>query len=97
MLRNQHDARFLDSFNINSAQLVCMRDAEVAELKAKLKKSESEATKVEELRKCVSDLEGTFAVKVGEAASLTAQNVSLLENVSALELEHDGLKGPNYG
>ncbi|GJR64152.1 hypothetical protein Tco_0010217 [Tanacetum coccineum] len=64
MLRNQHDARFLDSFNINSAQ---HRDAEVAELKAKLEKSESEATEVEELRKRVSDLEATFAVKVGES------------------------------
>ncbi|GKB75434.1 hypothetical protein Tco_0942329 [Tanacetum coccineum] len=72
MLRNQHDAGFLDSFNINSAQ---HRDAEVAELKAKLEKSESEATEVEELRKGVFDLEAMFSIKVGEAASLTAQNI----------------------
>ncbi|GJU96893.1 hypothetical protein Tco_1326164 [Tanacetum coccineum] len=32
------------------------------------------------------------AVKVGEAASLTTQNAGLLEKVSALELERDGLK-----
>ncbi|GKA58892.1 hypothetical protein Tco_0758205 [Tanacetum coccineum] len=86
MLRNQHDAGFLYSFNINSAQH--QRDAEVAELKAKLEKLESKAAKVEELRKRVSDLEAAVAVKVGEAASLTAQNAGLLEKVSALELEH---------
>ncbi|GJT72756.1 hypothetical protein Tco_1032042 [Tanacetum coccineum] len=124
LLRNQHDVGFLDSFNINSAQHVCMvselclryeheimtrekyekrftdsdamvqqRDAKVVELKAKLEKSESEAAEVEELRKRVSDLEATVAMKVGEAASLTAQNAGLLEKVSALELERDGLKG----
>nr|GEW54874.1 hypothetical protein [Tanacetum cinerariifolium] len=124
MLHNQHDARFLDNFNINSAQHVflvselCLRyeheimtrekyekrlsnsvamvqqgDAKVAGLKAKLEKSESEATEVEELHKRVSNLEAMVAVKVGEAASLTAQNVGLLEKVSALELERDGLKG----
>ncbi|GKD27800.1 hypothetical protein Tco_1234014, partial [Tanacetum coccineum] len=87
MLRNQHDAGFLYSFNINSAQH--QRDAEVAELKAKLEKLESKAAKVEELRKRVSDLEAAVAVKVGEAASLTAQNAGLLEKVSALELELD--------
>ncbi|GJS52643.1 hypothetical protein Tco_0626005 [Tanacetum coccineum] len=123
MLCNQHDARFLDSFNINSPQHVCMvselhlryeheimtrdkyekrfidsvamvqeRDAEVAELKAKLEKSESKAEEVEELCMRVSDLESTVAVKVGEAASLTAQNAGLFEKVSALELERDGLK-----
>ncbi|GKE28008.1 hypothetical protein Tco_1443392, partial [Tanacetum coccineum] len=128
MLRNQHDAGFLDSFNINSAQHVCMvselrlrykheimtrekykkwftdsvalvqqRDAEVAELKSKLEKLESEAAKVEELCKRVSDLEAAVAVKVGEAASLTAQNAGLLEKVSALELERDGLKGQVMG
>ncbi|GKF86949.1 hypothetical protein Tco_0254776, partial [Tanacetum coccineum] len=32
-------------------------------------------------------------LKVGEAASLTTQNAGLLEKVSALELERDGLKG----
>ncbi|GJR16222.1 hypothetical protein Tco_0798874 [Tanacetum coccineum] len=123
MLRNQHDAWFLDSFNINSAQHVCMvselrlryeheimtrekyekrftdsatmvrqRDVEVAELKVKLEKWKSEAAKVEELCKRVSDLEATVAVKVGEAVSLTTQNAGLLEKVSALELERDGLK-----
>ncbi|GJZ72637.1 hypothetical protein Tco_0636783 [Tanacetum coccineum] len=128
MLRNQHDVGFLDSFNINSAQHICMvselclrykheimmrekyenrftdsaamvqhRDEEVTELKAKLEKSESEVTEVEELRKHISDLEATIAVKVGEAASLTAQNAGLLEKVSALELERDGLKGQVVG
>nr|GEW44561.1 hypothetical protein [Tanacetum cinerariifolium] len=102
MLRNQHDAGFLDSFNINSAQHVawfsnCKRDAEVAEFKAKLEKSESEAAKMEELRKCVSDLEATVSVKVGEAASLAASYVGLLEKVSALEFHNDGLKSQVVG
>ncbi|GJY75753.1 hypothetical protein Tco_0480869 [Tanacetum coccineum] len=124
MLRNQHDAGFLDSFNINSSQHICMvfelclryeheimirdkyekrftnsvtpvqqRDAEVAELKAKLEKSKFEAAEVDELYKCVSDLEATVVIKVSEASSLTAQNAGLLEKVSALELERNGLKG----
>ncbi|GJY81650.1 gypsy type transposase [Tanacetum coccineum] len=128
MLCNQHDAGFLDRFNINSAQHVCMvselhlgyeheimtrekyekrftdsaalvqqRDAEVAKLKAKLEKLESEAAEVEELRKRVSDLEATIAVKFGKAASLIAQNSGLLEKVSALDLERDGLKGQVVG
>ncbi|GKE39645.1 hypothetical protein Tco_1463050 [Tanacetum coccineum] len=72
-------------------------DAKVAELKAKLEKSESEAVEVEELRKRVSDLEAAVSVKVSEVASLTAQNAGLLEKVSALELERDGLKGQVVG
>ncbi|GJU71400.1 hypothetical protein Tco_1262805 [Tanacetum coccineum] len=128
MLRNQHDSGFLDSFNINSAQHVCMvselrlryeheimtrekcekrftdsatvvqqRDAEVAELKTKLEKSEAEVAEVEELRRRVSNLEAMVAIKVGEAASLTAQNVGLLEKVFVLELECDGLKSQVAG
>ncbi|GJQ93742.1 hypothetical protein Tco_0004881 [Tanacetum coccineum] len=127
-LHNQGGVGFLDAFNINSAQHICMtselrihyeyeimtrekfeqkftdsavivqqRDVEVVELKAKLEKSESEAAEVEELRKHVSDLEAMVAMKVGEAASFTTQNASLLEKVSALELERNGLKGQVVG
>nr|GEV15533.1 hypothetical protein [Tanacetum cinerariifolium] len=101
-LRNQGDAGFLDAFNINSAQHICMMfklclcyeheimtrekfekkftdSATIAELKAKLEKSKSEAVEVEELLKRVSDLEVMVVVKVGEAASLTTQNSSFLE------------------
>ncbi|GJY01718.1 hypothetical protein Tco_0359870 [Tanacetum coccineum] len=110
MLHNQHDAGFLDSFNINSTQHVCIvselrlryeheimtrdkyekrftdsvalvqqRDAEVAELKAKLEKLESEAAKVEELRKRVSDLEVAVAVKVGEAGFIKEERAAKLD------------------
>ncbi|GKA99104.1 hypothetical protein Tco_0827041 [Tanacetum coccineum] len=53
---------------------------------------QSEAVKVEELRKRVFDLEALVAVKFGEVASLTTHNASLLERVSAVELERDSLK-----
>ncbi|GJT94018.1 hypothetical protein Tco_1082863 [Tanacetum coccineum] len=82
-LRNQGDVGFLDAFNINSPQYICMADAKVVELKVKLKKSESKAAEVEELRKRVFDLEAMVAVKVGEAASLTTQNAGLLEKDAA--------------
>ncbi|GJS34886.1 hypothetical protein Tco_0533268, partial [Tanacetum coccineum] len=95
-LRNQGDAGFLDAFNINSAQHICMA-SELRLLKVKLEKSESEVVEVEELHKRVSDLEAMVDVKVGEAASLTTQNASLLEKVSALELEHDGLRDQIVG
>ncbi|GJT43305.1 hypothetical protein Tco_0952020 [Tanacetum coccineum] len=83
-LRNQGDVGFLDAFNINSAQHICMaselrhcykheimtrekfmrkftdsaaivqqRDAEVADLKARLERFEAEAAKVVKLRKRV--------------------------------------------
>ncbi|GJX79523.1 hypothetical protein Tco_0327672 [Tanacetum coccineum] len=127
-LRNQSDVGFLNSFNINSAQHICMaselclhyeheimtrekferkftnsvavvqqREAEVVELKVKLEKSESEVAEVEEIRKRVSDLEAMVAVKVGEVASLTTQNASLLEKVSIVELERDSLKSQVMG
>ncbi|GJT06031.1 hypothetical protein Tco_0840493 [Tanacetum coccineum] len=122
-LRNQSDIGFLNAFNINFAQHICIAyelrlryeheivtrekfekkftdsvavvqqmDAEVAELKVKLEKSESEVTEVGELRKRVSDLEALAAVKAGEVASLTTQNAGLLEKVSVVELESDSLK-----
>nr|GEX16880.1 putative transposase (putative), gypsy type [Tanacetum cinerariifolium] len=64
---------------------------------AALCNQESEAAEVEDLCKRVSDLEAMITVKVGEAASLTTQNAGLLEKVSALELECDGLKGQVVG
>ncbi|GKE78870.1 hypothetical protein Tco_1544990, partial [Tanacetum coccineum] len=95
-LRNQHDARFLDSFNIISAQHVCMV-SELPEgcgdLRARLEKSEAEAAEVAELRKHVSNLEAIVAVKVGEVATLNTQNVSLSEKGYAFELVHRELDG----
>ncbi|GJX13577.1 hypothetical protein Tco_0205335 [Tanacetum coccineum] len=85
-LRNQHDVSFLD-----------VRDTEVADLKVKLERLESEAAEVEELRKCVSDLEALVAVKFGEVAGLTTQNAGLLERVSAVESERDSLKSQVVG
>ncbi|GKG05031.1 hypothetical protein Tco_0315418, partial [Tanacetum coccineum] len=54
--------------------------------------SEAEAAEVIELRKRVSDLEATVAVKVGELSTLRTKNVGLVEKVSALESERYGLK-----
>ncbi|GKC63917.1 hypothetical protein Tco_1096515 [Tanacetum coccineum] len=127
-LRNQGDAGFLDAFNINTAQHICMtselrvryeheimtrkkfehkftnsvavvqqRDAEIAKLKAKLERSESKAVEAGELRRRVSDFEASISVKVDEAASLTTQNIGLLEKVSTLELERDSLKNQVVG
>nr|GEU55603.1 transposase (putative), gypsy type [Tanacetum cinerariifolium] len=127
-LRNQSDVGFLNAFNINSSQHICMaselrlryeheimtrekferkfidsvavvqqRDTEVADLKVKLEKLETEAAEVEELRKLVSDLEAPVAVKSGEVASLTTQNAGLLERVSTAELECDSLKSQVVG
>ncbi|GKC36702.1 hypothetical protein Tco_1049086 [Tanacetum coccineum] len=59
-LRNQHDATFLDAVNVNSAQ---HRNAEIVDLNTRLEKSEAEVDEVIELRKRVSDLEATVAVK----------------------------------
>ncbi|GJV55502.1 hypothetical protein Tco_1456507 [Tanacetum coccineum] len=59
---------------------------------AALRNQKSEAAKVEELRKRVSDLEALVVVKSGEVDSLTTQNVDLLEKVSVVELERDSLK-----
>ncbi|GKG59907.1 hypothetical protein Tco_0607535, partial [Tanacetum coccineum] len=49
------------------------------------------AAEVEELRKCVSDLEALVAVKSGEVVGLTKQNAGLLERVSAVESDLDRL------
>nr|GEZ95223.1 putative transposase (putative), gypsy type [Tanacetum cinerariifolium] len=87
MMREKYEKKFTDSF-----AMVQQRDVEVAELKAKLEKSKSEDAEVKGLRQRVFDLEATFFVKVGEAASLTARNAGLLEKVSALKLKRDGLK-----
>ncbi|GKC77598.1 hypothetical protein Tco_1128372 [Tanacetum coccineum] len=94
-LRNQHDVAFLDAVNINSAQH--QRDAEIADMKARLEKSEAKAAEVIELRKRVSDLEATVAIKVGELASFHTENVGLVERVSALESKRDRLKNQVVG
>ncbi|GKC01519.1 hypothetical protein Tco_0987655, partial [Tanacetum coccineum] len=96
-LRNQCDVGFLDDFNINYVQHICMvselhlryeheiitREKFEQKFTDSVAKLESEATKVEELRKRVSDLEAMVVVKVGEATSLTTQNAGLLEKDAA--------------
>nr|GEV54508.1 hypothetical protein [Tanacetum cinerariifolium] len=96
-LRNLHDATFLDVVNVNLAQHVCMRDAKIVDLNTRLEKSEADVAEVIEFCKCVSDLEATITVKVDELANLRTENVSLVEKVSALELECDGLKNQVVG
>ncbi|GKB14243.1 hypothetical protein Tco_0848166 [Tanacetum coccineum] len=92
MTRKKFERKFTDSVAV-----VQQRDAEIAELKAKLERSESKAVEAGELRRRVSDLEAAISVKVDEAASLTTQNIGLLEKVSALELERDSLKNQVVG
>ncbi|GJY06143.1 hypothetical protein Tco_0373197 [Tanacetum coccineum] len=103
-LRNQHDARFLDCFNINYAQHTCM----VSELRLRYEheimtreKYEkkftnsvvAEAVEVVELRKRMSDLEVAVVAKVSEVTTLVMQNAELLGKVSALELVREELDG----
>ncbi|GKE75778.1 hypothetical protein Tco_1537819, partial [Tanacetum coccineum] len=68
------------------------KDVEIASLKDKLRKAESEAATVVGLHKKVSDLEDVYATRLDEIASLTAQNAKLSGTVSGLELVCDGLK-----
>ncbi|GJR68088.1 hypothetical protein Tco_0014153 [Tanacetum coccineum] len=90
-LRNQTGARFLNAFNINSAQHVCMvsklrlRDAKIVALKARLERSEKESAELSGLRGRVSKLETEVVAKSEEVAGLNKQNAKLLGKVSALE------------
>ncbi|GKD91902.1 hypothetical protein Tco_1371739, partial [Tanacetum coccineum] len=90
-LHNQNDVGFLNSFNINSAQHVCMRDVEITDLKAKLEKTEREATEVVMLRGHVSELEAGLAANSGEVVVLNGRNSELLGKVSSLESTHEEL------
>nr|GEW04093.1 putative transposase (putative), gypsy type [Tanacetum cinerariifolium] len=72
-------------------------NAPVAESVDRLEKSEAEAAEVIELHKRMSDLEATVSIKVGELASFYTKNVGLVERVSALESERDGLKNQLVG
>ncbi|GKA43412.1 hypothetical protein Tco_0736136 [Tanacetum coccineum] len=89
--RNQHDATFLDAVNVNSAQHVCrVSELQIVDLNTRLEKSEAEAAEVIELRKRVSDLEETVAVKVGKmredfALQQDATERQFAERVSELD------------
>nr|GFA26793.1 hypothetical protein [Tanacetum cinerariifolium] len=96
-LRNQHDVAFLDAKLIDSAAIVQQRDAKIADLKARLEKSEADAAKVIELRKRVFDLEATVAIKVGELTNFRTENFGLVERVFALESKCDSLKNQVVG
>ncbi|GJS28777.1 hypothetical protein Tco_0489397 [Tanacetum coccineum] len=99
-LHYEHEIMTSEKFKkkfTDSVAVVQQRDAEIAILKAWLEKSEAEAAKVIELRKYVSDLEVTVAIKVGELANLHTKNVGLVERVSALESERDSLKNQVVG
>ncbi|GJR99361.1 hypothetical protein Tco_0315870 [Tanacetum coccineum] len=95
-LRYEHEIMTMEKFErkfTDSAAIVQQRDAEVADLKAKLEKSEAKAAEVVELRKRVSDLQAVVAVKIGKVANLNTQNAGLLEKVSTLELVCGELDG----
>ncbi|GKC24237.1 hypothetical protein Tco_1026387, partial [Tanacetum coccineum] len=99
-LRYEHEIMIREKFEkkfTESVVVVQQRDAEIVDLNVRLEKSEAETAKVAELRRRVSDLEATVAVKVGELANLRTESVSLSKRVSALELERDGLKDQVVG
>ncbi|GKE27764.1 hypothetical protein Tco_1443148, partial [Tanacetum coccineum] len=99
-LRYEHESMTRENFEkkfTDSAAIVQQRDAKIADLKARLEKSEAEAAEVIELRKRVSDLEEKVAIKVGELANFHTENVVLVERVFALESERDGLKNQVVG
>ncbi|GJU82042.1 hypothetical protein Tco_1284407 [Tanacetum coccineum] len=92
-LRNQSDVGFLNAFNINSAQHICMAyelrlcyEHEIMTRKKFEKKFTDSAAAVQRRDAEVAEL------KAGEVASLTTQNAGLLKKVSVVELERDSLK-----
>nr|GEX08564.1 hypothetical protein [Tanacetum cinerariifolium] len=87
MIREKFEKKFTDSVVV-----IQQRDAEIVDLNTRLEKFEAEGAKVIDLRKRVSDLEATVAVKVGELANLRTENVGLVEKVFALESERAGLQ-----
>ncbi|GJR48378.1 hypothetical protein Tco_1316481 [Tanacetum coccineum] len=99
-LRYEHEIMIRENFEkkfTDSVAVIQQRNAEIVDLNTRLEKSEAEAAEVIELRKRVSDLEATVAVKVGELANLRTENVGLVEKVFALESVRDGLKNQVVG
>nr|GEW17672.1 transposase (putative), gypsy type [Tanacetum cinerariifolium] len=79
-LRYEHDIMIRENFEkkfTDSVVIVQKRDAEIADLKARLEKSEAEAAEVIELCKHMSNLEATVAIKVDELANFHTENVGL--------------------
>ncbi|GKE54468.1 hypothetical protein Tco_1489624 [Tanacetum coccineum] len=76
-LCNLNDEEFLDRKFVDSSEVIQQRDAEIVELKSKLGKAEDEAAGVVEVRKKVSELETTSAVRTKELASFSVQNAEL--------------------
>ncbi|GJR43699.1 hypothetical protein Tco_1311802 [Tanacetum coccineum] len=67
-LRNQSNAGFLDGFNINSTQHICMVSELHCCLKAKLEKVDSEATEVDVLHVRIYELETRVVARSKEDA-----------------------------
>nr|GEW61670.1 ubiquitin receptor RAD23d-like [Tanacetum cinerariifolium] len=91
-LRYEHEIMIRENFEkkfTDGAAIIQQRDAEIVDLNTLLERSEANVAEVIELHKRVSDLEATVSVKVGELDNLRTENVSLVEKVSALELECD--------
>nr|GEV86971.1 hypothetical protein [Tanacetum cinerariifolium] len=85
-LRNQVDFGFLDAFNINSAQHICM----ASEWRLCY---EHEIMTREKFERKFSDSAVIVQHRDAEVANLNTQNAGLLENVSALELVRGELDG----
>nr|GEV13496.1 hypothetical protein [Tanacetum cinerariifolium] len=78
-LRLRYEHEITTKKNLRRSLLIVLqssnkRDAKIADLKARLEKSEAKAAEVIELRKHVSDLEATVAIKVGELANFHTKN-----------------------
>ncbi|GJU45101.1 hypothetical protein Tco_1202367 [Tanacetum coccineum] len=77
----------------DSSMVVQQRDAEIATLKTKLEKAESEVVEVVVLYGHVSELEAEAMARSREVDTLNKQNAELLGKVSALESESGELNG----
>ncbi|GJV32955.1 hypothetical protein Tco_1393355 [Tanacetum coccineum] len=95
-LRFEHEIMSGEKFEkkfSESAAIVQQRDAEIADLKAKLGKAESEAAEVITLRQHVTELETAATARATEVVALNKRNAALSGKVSALGSVHGKLDG----
>ncbi|GJS79922.1 hypothetical protein Tco_0729803 [Tanacetum coccineum] len=79
-LRYEHEITVREKFEkkfIDSSEVIQQRDAEIVELRSKLRKAEDEAADVVDVRGKVYELETVAAGRVEELASLSVYNVEL--------------------
>ncbi|GJZ08883.1 hypothetical protein Tco_0543166 [Tanacetum coccineum] len=94
-LRYEHEITIREKIEykfVKNSEIIQQRDSEVAALKSKLERLESESADSVTPRKRVFELETAAAAKSEELAGLNVQNAELLGKVSWLKLVCDRLK-----